>query len=107
MARCSVGKLDELDPDSLTRVMANGRPVCLARLKTGDVYAISDICSHEEIELSEGDLDGEFVECPSHGSRFDVKTGAVTSVPATKPVPSYPVTIEDGEVFVDVPEGVS
>ena len=73
----------------------------LARLASGEVFAISDLCSHEEIELSDGDLDGEDVECPAHGSRFNVRTGEVSGLPAEDPVATYPVTIEDGKIIID------
>lgn len=102
MTKCAVAKLADLESSPLTRVEANGVPICLARLADGEIFAISDTCSHEQIELSDGDLDGEDVECPAHGSRFNVRTGAVSGLPAEDPVDTYPVTIEDGEVFVEV-----
>jgi 3-phenylpropionate/trans-cinnamate dioxygenase ferredoxin component len=77
-------------------------PVCLARLASGEVFAISDLCSHEEIELSDGELDGEDVECPAHGSRFNVRTGEVSGLPAEDPVATYRVTIEDEKIIIDV-----
>ncbi|HEX9498731.1 MAG TPA: Rieske 2Fe-2S domain-containing protein, partial [Mycobacterium sp.] len=66
------------------------------------VFAISDLCSHEEIELSDGELDGEDVECPAHGSRFNVRTGEVSGLPAEDPVATYRVTIEDEKIIIDV-----
>jgi 3-phenylpropionate/trans-cinnamate dioxygenase ferredoxin subunit len=95
--------LDEVTP--LRRVDVNGVPICLARLASGEIFAISDVCSHEEVELSDGELDGEDVECPAHGSRFNVRTGAVSGLPADAPVATYPVSVEDGEVFVEVSQG--
>jgi nitrite reductase/ring-hydroxylating ferredoxin subunit len=97
-----VAALDDIEPGSLRRVDPNGIPVCLARLLSGEVHAISDICSHEEIELSDGDLDGCDVECPAHGSRFDVRTGDVSGVPARDPVAVYPVRVEGDQVFVSL-----
>ena len=97
-----VGVLDDIKPGSLKRVDPNGVPVCLARLLTGEVHAISDICSHEEIELSDGDLDGREVECPAHGSRFDVETGDVSGVPARDAVAVYPVRVEGDRIIVAV-----
>lgn len=102
MPRCSVGTLEELAPGSLTRVDLDGVPVCLVRLIGGEVYAISDLCTHEDVELSDGEIDGDEVECPAHGSCFDPRSGAVSGLPATKPVRTYPVSVSDGEVFVDV-----
>jgi 3-phenylpropionate/trans-cinnamate dioxygenase ferredoxin subunit len=101
MSKCIVAALTDLDTP-LMRVAANGVPVCLVRLASGEVFAISDLCSHEEIELSDGELDGEDVECPAHGSRFNVRTGEVSGLPAEEPVATYPVTIEDGKIIIDV-----
>jgi 3-phenylpropionate/trans-cinnamate dioxygenase ferredoxin subunit len=101
MSKCIVAALTDLDTP-LMRVEASGVPVCLVRLASGEVFAISDLCSHEEIELSDGELDGEDVECPAHGSRFNVRTGEVSGLPAEDPVATYPVTIEDGKIIIDV-----
>ncbi len=100
--RHHVARLADLEPGSLRRVEPDGVPICLVRLADGDVYAIGDECSHEDIELSDGDLDGCEVECPAHGSCFDVRTGAPDSLPATAPVPTYPVHIDAGEVYVEI-----
>jgi 3-phenylpropionate/trans-cinnamate dioxygenase ferredoxin component len=102
MARCPVARLADFKEYPLRRVEVDGVPICLARLDSGEVFAISDVCSHEEVELSDGELDGEDVECPAHGSRFNVRTGAVSGLPANAPVATYPVSVEDGEVFVEV-----
>ena len=104
MARCPVARLADFKEYPLRRVEVDGVPICLARTGSGEVFAISDVCSHEEIELSDGELDGEDVECPAHGSRFNVRTGAVSGLPANAPVATYPVSVEDGEVFVEVPK---
>jgi 3-phenylpropionate/trans-cinnamate dioxygenase ferredoxin subunit len=97
-----VAALDDIKPGELKRVDPNGVPVCLARLLSGEVYAMSDICSHEEIELSDGDLDGREVECPAHGSRFSVDDGSVSGVPAVFPVPVYPVRVDDDQIYVQL-----
>jgi 3-phenylpropionate/trans-cinnamate dioxygenase ferredoxin subunit len=102
MSEYPVADLDDIKPGELKRVEPGGVPVCLARLLTGEVHAISDICSHEDIELSDGDLDGREVECPAHGSRFCVDDGSVSGVPARFPVPVYPVRVEDGQVYVSI-----
>lgn len=65
-------------------------------------YAVGDRCSHAEASLSEGEVfDGE-VECPRHGSVFDLVTGAARSLPASRPVPTYPVRATDGVIEVEV-----
>jgi 3-phenylpropionate/trans-cinnamate dioxygenase ferredoxin component len=102
MAKCLVAKLADLEGNPLKAVTAAGKEICLARLDSGEVFALSDICSHEWIELSDGDLDGEDVECPAHGSRFNVRTGEVSGLPAEEPVETYAVTIEDDEIYVEV-----
>ena len=81
----------------------NGEPVAIARAE-GDYYAIRDVCSHAEVPLSEGEVDGCTIECWLHGSRFDLRTGKPTGMPATEPVPVYPVKIEGDDVLVSVEE---
>lgn len=76
--------------------------VAVVRDDEGTLHAISDVCSHGQVSLSDGDVEGCTIECWLHGSQFDLRTGAPTGLPATKPVPVYPLTIVDGQVFVDV-----
>ncbi len=78
-----------------------GEPVAIVRAN-GEVFAIRDVCSHAEVPLSEGDVDGCTLECWLHGSRFDVRTGKPTGLPATEPVPVYPVKIEGGDVLIAI-----
>jgi 3-phenylpropionate/trans-cinnamate dioxygenase ferredoxin component len=100
--KCRLTGIEDLKPGSLKRIEIDGVPLCVARLDTGELYAISDICSHEEIELSEGDLQGYEVECPAHGSRFDVRTGDVSGLPAEDPVKAYAVTVDGEDVYVEM-----
>lgn len=102
MSKCRLLGTEDLKPGSLKRIEIEGIPLCVARLDTGEVYAISDICSHEEVELSEGDLQGYEVECPAHGSRFDVRTGDVSGLPAEEPVKTYAVAIEGEDIYVEM-----
>jgi 3-phenylpropionate/trans-cinnamate dioxygenase ferredoxin component len=102
MSRCRVAALDNVKPGELLGVEVGGLPICLARLDNGEVYAIGNICSHEQIELSDGDLQGIEVECPAHGSRFDVTTGAADGFPAEDPVATYPVTIDGDDIYVEI-----
>jgi 3-phenylpropionate/trans-cinnamate dioxygenase ferredoxin subunit len=72
----------------------------------GEVFAIEDLCSHAEVPLSEGDVE-EFngaptIECWLHGSCFDLTSGRPTNLPATEPVPVYPVRVDGDDVLVDV-----
>jgi len=68
----------------------------------GTVYAIDDTCTHRGCSLGDGKLDGSTLQCACHGSRFDVTSGAVVRGPAENPVRSYPVTVANGEVQVDL-----
>jgi 3-phenylpropionate/trans-cinnamate dioxygenase ferredoxin component len=76
---------------------------CIAMFRIDQsVYALGDRCSHAEASLSEGEVfDGE-VECPRHGATFDLATGDATALPATKPVPTYGVRVENGDVYLEV-----
>jgi 3-phenylpropionate/trans-cinnamate dioxygenase ferredoxin subunit len=100
--RCRVASLSDLAEGSMQRVEPEGTPICLVRLAGGDVFAIGDECSHEDIELSDGDLENDEVMCPAHGSCFDVRTGKPSGLPATAPVPTYAVHVDGDEVFVEI-----
>ncbi|HEY8717591.1 non-heme iron oxygenase ferredoxin subunit [Pengzhenrongella sp.] len=76
--------------------------VAMVRAEDGVLHAISDICSHGQVSLSDGEVEGSTVECWLHGSRFDLRTGAPTGLPAIRPVPVYPVTVDGERVLVDV-----
>jgi 3-phenylpropionate/trans-cinnamate dioxygenase ferredoxin subunit len=99
-----VCRTDEIPLNEAKRVDVNGTPVAVFHLPAG-FFAIADTCSHEEASLSEGFIDEDMVECPKHGSQFEIQTGHVRSLPATKPVPSYRVVVEGEEVYVEAPNG--
>ena len=78
----------------------------IALVHTGDEFhAVDDRCSHEDYSLAEGEVweDECEIECPRHGSTFDLRTGSPCSLPATQPVPVYPLEIADGKVAVILP----
>jgi 3-phenylpropionate/trans-cinnamate dioxygenase ferredoxin subunit len=93
--------LDELPPGGVRRVEVDGVPVAVVRIDD-DVYALGDICSHAHVSLSDGEVwtDEREIECPKHGSTFDLRTGEPTTLPATQPVPVFGVTVTDGLVTV-------
>jgi len=80
----------------------NGVPLAIVHCGDGSYRAVYDECSHARIALSEGEVDGCTLECWLHGSRFDLATGRPTGLPATDPVPVYPVELHDGDVFVSL-----
>ena len=66
----------------------------------GSYYALDDVCTHDGGPIAEGELDGDIIECPRHGAKFNVKTGAVLTLPAISPVPTYAVRVEGDEIQV-------
>lgn len=83
------------------RVEIDGLDVAIVR-NGDDVYAIEDECSHAQVALSEGEVEGCEIECWMHGSRFDLRTGKPTGPPATEPVPIFPVRVDGADVLVDI-----
>ena len=101
--KLKVTPLEELPRDRGVRVIVGEHRIALFRV--GDeVYAIGDRCSHAEASLSEGEVFDEAVECPRHGSEFDLRTGEPSSLPATSPVPTYDVVVEEGTVYLTLEE---
>jgi 3-phenylpropionate/trans-cinnamate dioxygenase ferredoxin subunit len=93
--------LDELEPGTARRFVFGDRKIAVVRLGD-DVYAIGDVCSHENISLSEGEIHAgdKTIECWKHGSEFSLETGEALTLPATKPVPVYEVRVDGGDVVV-------
>ena len=83
------------------RVEVDGLDVAIVR-NGEDLYAIEDECSHAQVALSEGDIEGCEIKCWMHGSRFDLRTGKPTGPPATEPVPIFPVRVDGADVLVDI-----
>jgi nitrite reductase/ring-hydroxylating ferredoxin subunit len=95
--------LDSLKPGEVTAAKV-GRLQLALYLVDGQPYCTEDICTHEECFISDGGfVEGDEVECPCHGARFNVKTGEVTSPPADEPLRTFPVEIRDGQVYVSAP----
>jgi 3-phenylpropionate/trans-cinnamate dioxygenase ferredoxin subunit len=97
--KVEITPLDRLPSDRGLRVRVGDHRIALFRIDD-DVYALGDRCSHAEASLSEGEVFDGSVECPRHGSEFDLVTGAPKSLPATTSVPTYEVSVEDGTVFL-------
>ena len=70
----------------------------------GQLFAIGDVCTHDDGPLGDGDIEDFNVTCPRHGAKFDVRTGKVTSMPAVEDIPAYPVQVRDGIIFLGVPK---
>lgn len=95
-----VCKVSDVPQGTALGVEVGDEPVAIIHAEDGNFYAIRDVCSHAEIALSEGEIEGCTVECWLHGSRFDLKTGEPLELPATQPVPVYPVRVENDDVYV-------
>jgi nitrite reductase/ring-hydroxylating ferredoxin subunit len=92
--------LSLLPPGSMKTVIVNGFSIALANVD-GTVFAVSEQCTHEHCSLvDEGFLDGESIVCGCHGATFDCKTGAVLNPPATTPLQTYEVRIENNIICV-------
>lgn len=94
-----VRPLAEIPEAQIVRFEVDGEPRILVRYGER-LYAVHGICTHEEAELAEGDLEDGVLYCPLHGSGFELATGRVTALPATKPLPVYDVVVRDGIVYV-------
>lgn len=88
--------------DGVIQVHVDGKAVALANAG-GQLYAVADTCTHEEASLSDGDIIGTSIECPMHGGRFDLATGAVKALPPVIPVQVYDVRVEGDDVYVREP----
>ncbi len=99
--RVRVAKLDELEVGHGKLVQAEERSIALFRLEEA-VYALDPVCPHEGGPLDEGEVDGETVICPWHAYDFNLRTGECEISPGLRAT-TYPVTVEAGEVFVELP----
>jgi len=97
---CAVADLAD---ESAVGVEIDGEFLCLAKSQ-GEVFALSDICSHADVNLSDGDVADGTVECWLHGSRFDLRSGQPIGLPANRPVPTYPVKIDGDDILVSLKE---
>ena len=99
-----VANTDEIAPDSFITVSVEGQDINIFNVESR-LCAIGDVCTHAETPLSEGDfyedMRGWVIECPLHGSQFNVFTGEAVSLPATGNAGKYEVKVEDGEIYVN------
>jgi 3-phenylpropionate/trans-cinnamate dioxygenase ferredoxin component len=98
-AVCPEGNLPE---GGSLKTRAGGELVAVFK-QQGKLYALADTCSHAQSSLSEGEISSGAVSCPLHGARFDLDTGQALSLPATRPVQTFAVEVENGEIVVTIP----
>ena len=95
----NVGNAKDIQPSQMKAVEVNGEKVCLVNVE-GKYYAIGDVCTHLGGPLANGRLEGYEVQCPWHGSRFDIRTGIVAMPPAARSEPTYQIKLENDNVLV-------
>jgi 3-phenylpropionate/trans-cinnamate dioxygenase ferredoxin subunit len=95
-----VGPAAELAKGSVLTTEIDGVDIAVVHADDDQFYAVRDECSHAAVALSEGEVDGCTLECWLHGSRFDLRTGEPSGLPATEPVAIFPVEIRDGDIYV-------
>jgi len=93
--------LSELPVGAVKRFEISGEPIAVANTAEG-VFAVSDTCSHAEVSLSDGEVNGCLIECWMHGASFDLRTGAPTGPPATKAIEVFPVQIHGENAMISV-----
>lgn len=93
--------MSEFRDGQAVAVNLDGIDVAVARHED-EIFAIQDLCTHGQVALSEGEVEGCLIECWLHGSRFDLRSGKPTSFPATAPVATFPVQVNGDEILVDV-----
>jgi 3-phenylpropionate/trans-cinnamate dioxygenase ferredoxin component len=93
----------DVTPGTVRVVQLDGRSLCVGLTEDGEWGAIDNVCTHDGGVLGEGELDGNLVECPRHGGRFDLFTGQVRALPPVRPVSPYRVTLDGEQVVVALP----
>lgn len=99
--RVEITGIQDLPKGRGVRVTVGDSRIAMFRIGE-EVFAIGDRCSHAEASLAEGEVWDMTVECPRHGSEFDLRTGEPGALPATVPVPTYDVIVEDGKVYLEL-----
>jgi nitrite reductase/ring-hydroxylating ferredoxin subunit len=94
-----VADTKDIQPSQMKEVQVNGEAICIVNID-GKYYAFGNVCTHEGGPLADGTLDSYEIECPWHGSKFDVRTGEVTNPPASEPESTYEVRVEDNNILV-------
>lgn len=101
----SVAKVDEITVGQFKSVVVDGKRLLMCHTESG-FHAVDDTCTHDDGPLGDGWLEGNAIECPRHGARFDVTTGKVLCLPAAVPINAYRVKVEGDDVKVNLNETV-
>lgn len=99
----AIAPVEELPSGGRLFVELDGQPIVILNL-AGQLFAIGDVCTHDNGPLGDGEVEGHEVICPRHGARFDLRTGQATGLPAVVDIPAYPVRMADGMILLGVPK---
>jgi 3-phenylpropionate/trans-cinnamate dioxygenase ferredoxin component len=97
-----VAAIQDLPPGERLFLDIDGQVIVIFNI-AGHLFAIGDVCSHDNGPLGEGELDQYEIVCPRHGARFDVRSGSVTALPAVEDIPAYPVRISVDRIEIGLP----
>jgi 3-phenylpropionate/trans-cinnamate dioxygenase ferredoxin subunit len=101
MAFQKAAQLGDVPPGRVKVVEVDEEDVALCNVD-GQIYALANVCTHDDGPLGAGYLLGDEIECPRHGARFNVRTGEVKTLPAVIPLPTFPIRVEGDDILVDV-----
>ena len=94
---------DQLPEGERVFIEVAGRAIVIFNL-AGSLFAIGDVCTHDNGPVGDGEIEDTEIICPRHGGRFDIRTGKATSLPAVKDIPSYPVRVVNGMIEIGIPK---
>lgn len=98
-----IAPASELPADERMFVTIEDKPIVIFNI-AGNLYAIADVCSHDEGPLGDGDLEGHEIACPRHGAHFDIRSGQALQLPAVIDIPAYPVRVREGIIEIGIPK---
>jgi 3-phenylpropionate/trans-cinnamate dioxygenase ferredoxin subunit len=101
VAFVKIAKASDIAPGQVKVVEVEDEDVALCNVD-GQIYAIADVCTHDDGPLGQGHLHGDQIECPRHGARFDVRTGDALTLPAIVAIPTFEVKIEGDDILVNI-----
>ena len=98
-----VARVDDIAPGQRLKIDFEEETVLIFNVN-GQFYCIADLCTHDDGPLDDGSLMGYQIECPRHGALFDIRSGKALCLPATSPVPTFAVKVEEGDIYVESPD---
>lgn len=96
-----IGPADEIESGDRIFVEIDGQPIVVFNI-AGEMFAIGDLCTHDDGPLGDGFIQGHEVICPRHGAKFDVRTGEALTLPAIVDIPTYPMRVKNGQVELGI-----